>query len=108
MKNFFYVFRSFDIRTERFCGKKIAVAKMCDPHSFLESDDLGWGASALGGDLGWAGEATRCAQGCGGGYPLLGLLERDIILDGVLRAGSRMVIGSDPRLSLLNSSRSHA
>ena len=29
-------------------------------------------------DLGWGGEATRGAQGCGGGYPPLGLLERDV------------------------------
>ena len=36
-------------------------------HLFLEGDDLGWG-----------GEATRDAQGCGGGPPPLGLLERDI------------------------------
>ena len=28
--------------------------------------------------LGWGGEATSDAQECGGGFPLLGLLERDI------------------------------
>ena len=49
-------------------------------HIFLEGDDLGWGAPSLGDDLGWGGEATRDAQGCGGGYPPLGLLERDIII----------------------------
>ena len=47
-------------------------------HSFLEGDDLGWGAPGLGDDLGWDGEATRDAQGCGDGPPPLGLLERDI------------------------------
>ena len=47
-------------------------------HLFLKGDDLGWGAPGLGDDLGWAGEATRDAQGCGGGPPPLGLLERDI------------------------------
>ena len=46
-------------------------------HLFLKGDDLGWGAPGLGGDLGWGGEATRDAQGCGGGPPPLGLLERD-------------------------------
>ena len=42
---------------------------------------MGWGAPGLGDDLGWGGEATRDAQGCGGGPPPLGLglLERDII-----------------------------
>ena len=37
---------------------------------------MGWGALALGDDLGWGGEATRGrrgAQECGGGYPALGL-----------------------------------
>ena len=47
-------------------------------HLFLEDDDLGWGAPGLGDDLRWGGEATRDAQGCGGGSPPLGLLERDI------------------------------
>jgi hypothetical protein len=32
----------------------------------------------FGDDLGCGGEATRDAQVCGGGPPLLGLLERDI------------------------------
>ena len=59
-------------------AKNIVVAKKCDPYLFLKGDDLGWGAPALGDDLGWGGEATRGAQGCGGGYPPLGLLERDI------------------------------
>ena len=49
-------------------------------HLFLEGDDLGWGAPGLGDDLESGGEATRDAQGCGGGpHPGLGLLERDII-----------------------------
>ena len=30
--------------------------------------------------MGWGVEATRGAQGCGGGYLPLGLLERDIAL----------------------------
>ena len=47
-------------------------------HFFLEDDDLGWGAPGLGDDFGWGGEVTRDAQGCGGGPPPLGLLERDI------------------------------
>ena len=47
---------------------------------FLESDDLVWDAPDLGDDLGSGGEVTRDAQGCGGGYPPLGLLERDIII----------------------------
>ena len=38
---------------------------------------MGWGAPGLGDDLGWGGEATRDAQGCGGGPPPVGLLERD-------------------------------
>ena len=44
---------------------------------------MGWGALALGDDLGWGGEASRDAQGCGGGYPPLhlGLLERDIRIE---------------------------
>ena len=53
-------------------------------HIFLKDYDLEWawewGAPCLGDDLGWGGEATRDAQGCGGGPPPLGLLERDIIL----------------------------
>ena len=42
------------------------------------------GAPGLGDDLGWGGEATRDAQGCGGGPPPLGLLERDINKDTTL------------------------
>ena len=42
-------------------------------HIFLEDNDLGRGAPGLGDDLGWDGEATRDAQGCGGRFPLLGL-----------------------------------
>ena len=42
-------------------------------------DDLGWGALGLGDGLGWDGKANRDhdAQGCEGGPPPLGLLERD-------------------------------
>ena len=50
-------------------------------HLFLEDGDLGWGAPGLGDDLGWGGEVTRDAQGCRGGPPPLGLLERDITCD---------------------------
>ena len=46
-------------------------------HLFLKGDGLGtWGALALSDDLGWGGEASRDGQECGGGSPLLGLLER--------------------------------
>ena len=52
---------------------------------------MGWGAPGLGDDLGWGGEATRDAQGCGGGPPPLGLLERDIIgAQGARRAARRV------------------
>ena len=62
-----------------FClRKENRGCKKCDPYLFSKSDDLGWGAPALGDDLGWGGEATRGAQGFEGGYPPLGLLERDI------------------------------
>ena len=47
-------------------------------HLFLKGDDFGWGAPGLGDDLGWGDEATRDAQGCGGGTQPLGLPERDI------------------------------
>ena len=49
-------------------------------HLFLKGDDLGRGAPGLGDDLGWGGEATRGAQGCGSGSPPLGLLERGVHL----------------------------
>ena len=48
-------------------------------HLYLKGDDLGSGTPGLGDDLGWGDEATRDAQGCGGGPPPLGLLERDIM-----------------------------
>ena len=42
-------------------------------HLFLKGDDLGSGAPGLGDGLGWGGEATRDAQGGGGGpLPLAG------------------------------------
>ena len=47
-------------------------------HLFLKDDDMGWGAPGLVDYLGWGGEVTRDAQGCGGRPPPLGLLERDI------------------------------
>ena len=69
---------------KRFCENVfsfVAKPRVKATHSFLEGDDLGWGAPGLGDDLGWGGEATRDAQGCGGGPLPLGLLERDIIIN---------------------------
>ena len=54
--------------------------RMQATHIFLKGGDLGWGAPGLGDDLEWGGEATRGAQGCGGGPPPLGLFGGDISL----------------------------
>ena len=69
MRNFFpFVHTNFS-----FVKNQVQVT-----HLFVKGDDLGWGAPGLGDDLGRGGEATCDAQGCGGGPPPLGLLERDI------------------------------